>query len=492
MNLTEQWKKEYKAFLKEQEYFNKEADDVFNELAEESEYVNKGYQLLEQYYGEFNLLENPEDPQPMRAGDIPYSSPAPAGMAPRREENRLDGAYGIGKTITDILTHFDGTDKPHNYKPSATFTYQKVSNMKFPANIIFFITQIISWAKNVVIYIVEKIKNLIRIAFGDKPHQLDASALKLNLKKAKQIEQVATAIDLGRGGDDIIKPYSIAASEIEKIGGFALREASLGQLLGIDKGVAKDAVREVPVVVTIDLARDIANLKELLQHFLDLYDNAYGSRNENLFGTDDLEIVLQIMEETLSRLKKGDTALYSLSGGNPVEAAGVNSARVKDNLILTNENINNLKVAYVQTASKIKDLTKVINSKEMYMLSDLGVSYAILSSSTQLEMNDILEKILPTRIKSAQEAAANLDKLSRQYKEFIDTLKDMQKSVLMISNITYDSTFNKKIIDLLNSARYMSDIVTLRLSGIGLYIKELKDIQGILTMIAKTAQNINQ
>ena len=34
--------------------------------------------------------------------------------------------------------------------------------------------------------------------------------------------------------------------------------------------------------------------------------------------------------------------------------------------------------------------------------------------------------------------------------------------------------------DLFVAARYMTDIVTLRLSGIGLYIKELKDVQDVL------------
>lgn len=244
-------------------------------------------------------------------------------------------------------------------------------------------------------------------------------------------------------------------------------------------------INKSPVIVTVDLTRDIINLNETVAHFYKLFDNAYGSNNEKLFETSDLEQILELFKDAIDDLKHGEINAYTI-GGNAVELQTINSVKVKNNLIQTNQNINALKVAYVRTADMIKKIVRVINSKEMMMLSSMGVQYKMLASATYEQLKRILETI-PDRLKDAKKLENNLTKMENSYKDLTKELMAMQRSMSAVSTVTFDTIYNRRMMELSNSANYMSQAVTLRLAGIGLYVKELKDVRDALVMLS----NIN-
>lgn len=355
--------------------------------------------------------------------------------------------------------------------------------MKFPKNIIFFIKSLISWIGRVILYLIEKFKNLLRRLLGDAPKDLDPKKLQLKLTKVKEVEGLATnRNELGRKPIGVIQ---VDPSNFEVIN-TTLREGvfdSIATELGIIKksDVSSGDVKTTPVLVSVDLSRDLMSIRELMQRFYELFDNAYGSNNEHLFQTDDLELILQIFNDTIKRVKDGSSTVYAY-GGSAVEIDQINSDRISENLKLTNTNITNLKSAYVQTADKIKDIMKIIQSKELLMVNSLGSSYKMLSSGTYQQLIQMAATI-PVRLKEAQELEKALGKLKSQYDALAKQLAATQRNILAIGNVQYDTIYNRKMVELFRAASSMRDIVTLRLSGIGLYIKELKDVQDVMTML---------
>lgn len=97
---------------------------------------------------------------------------------------------------------------------------------------------------------------------------------------------------------------------------------------------------------------------------------------------------------------------------------------------------------------------------------------------------------LPVRLKEAEKMGKELDKVKRQYEELTKRLSATQRSVMSLSNITYNTVYARRLNDLFVSARYMTDIVTLRLSGLALYIKELKDVRDVLTQLNGINKNL--
>lgn len=478
LNLSEQWKKAYAEYLvEEEEKLNEELDKVFVELSDVHDKVQKGFRLVESYFEIYNLSENIV---------LEYDPNASTGNAPvgnHSVDTKQDTK--VQSNITDVFKALAASDfvkdlGNSDYTPTATYTVQTVGDMKFPANIIFFIKQLITWVKNIVLYFIERFKNIIRRLLGDHKSvtEIDMDKLKLNLTSAKKIEGVSTSFSVGRAKGPI-EVWKIPESKV-------LAEGLTDTIL---KPIVQDKPKTERIVVTLDFSRDIEDLKLLVQHFYDLFDGAFGSFNEKLFDTQDLKLILELFNDTLQHIKTGDPAREVTIGGSATEVQAVSASRVKENLINTNENINKLKMAYVQTAAKIKDMAKIINSKELLMLSDLGVEYQMLTSATLTQMMPIMQSLL-VRIKEASKMEKELDKVKREYEALVKKLSDSQRAVMSISNITYNTVYARRLNDLFVAARYMSDIVTLRLSGLGLYIKELKDVRDILTQLNGLNRNI--
>lgn len=465
-SLSEQLKEAYKEYLLEEyQKDQEECDKILNTLTENNEEIKEAFTVLDEYFKLYALSE---------------------GVL--LEDAEL-GNYDKEK-VNDILKSVIKLTKPEDlkgfdYKADTTYEVQTIADMKFPQNLVFFLQQLVKWVKNVVLFFIEKFKNLVRMLMGDSVSKIDYDKFKFNLAKVKKIENLTNTISVDDNKNAVVSAKKVTAGDLE-----LLREDE--ELIQLSEGITDSILVKAPlekvnpekekVVVTIDLSRDIESLKILMQHFYDLFDRAYGSFNEKFFDTEDLELILKIFADTLKRIKTGDPAREIALGGRTAEVEAISAARVKENLITTRDNVEKLKAAYVGTSDKIKDIAKIINSKELIALSDMGVPYKMLTFATLKQMEPMM-KTIPARIKEATGLEKKLEKTKKEYEKLVSALSAMQHSVVTISNITYDTVYGRKINELFVAARYMSDIITLRLSALGLYIKELKDISVLLKQL---------
>lgn len=477
MTLTEAWKESYKAYLNEVE---SSIDSVPEEITEMNAEILKGFDYIEEY---FKLL--PVEGETLTEDDKDKDG--------KNEINPADITSFLMKQLgTQIMGNQERERDLPGYKQVEGFaTVERLSDMKFPKNIIFFIQQLIQWIKRVVVYFIERIKNVVRALVGAPKKELDSDALKLRFERAKKLEMINSLRPTADGKTEIVRAIAIDPADVKEYR--ALREEA------INEGFFSDAIRDVivkskndervtekPVVISIDLSKDLLTLKQLIQHFYDLYDNAFGSNNEELFKTDDLETLLGLFKRTVEGIKSGRVDTVEI-GTNAVEVSAIDAARIKDNVLRTNTNVEALKGAYLQTSNRVKDVARIITHKELLMLSGYGVDTKWLSSSTYQQMMDIMNSLKP-RLKDAEADEKKLNKLQKQYEEVAGQLLVMQRAFNAFSNITYTSVYQRRVIDLCNSARYMTQVVSCRLSGLALYIKEMKDIRDLIIALA----NINK
>jgi hypothetical protein len=67
-------------------------------------------------------------------------------------------------------------------------------------------------------------------------------------------------------------------------------------------------------------------------------------------------------------------------------------------------------------------------------------------------------------------------------------IKELQKNVGIIGafgKVTYVSEYQNQISNLFNSARYTSQMISMRISALALYLKYLKDMKEILKLLSK-------
>jgi hypothetical protein len=372
------------------------------------------------------------------------------------------------------------------------------------------------WLKNVVVYIITKIVNVFKRVLGKPEKDLSKDMLKLDLSRKLNIASLGTPLSAAKtvgpisvnmfNSDDIAKLVPLAESSEEYQQLITLEEEHKTAEFTITQRNEKvkshgllDMIRELrkkpenkTMVVSLDLSKDIFHLKELVQHFYDLFDNAYGSNNEKLFETEDLKAILEVIASTTKAAATGEVDMYSLDG-RAVDIPRVSTERVRDNLTYTNENIRSLKDAYISTAGRIKDIARIISSKEMLMLSDYGVSYSALSGATLSQLQDVLKTVGPRR-ESALKLQKDMIKVQKKYEELINKMNPLIKSISAASNVSsvvYNSTYDRRIIELIQAAKMMSQVVSLRLVGLTLYIKELEDVQDTVTMLANLNGNMN-
>lgn len=491
-NLSEAFQAGYQRYLDEQyKNLNYNLDKLFKELKESQENAIRGFNAIQEYFNLFAESEgviNEEGP----LGSVPEVD-----IKPRVDENRNDKRNKtIDNTLQSVLnlavndiydrvnTSYatDNKKKEDNdmlYKAVGITTVQKISDMKFPQNIIFFIKQLISWIHRVVIFFIESFKNILRGFVGAKKKEIDPEKLKLQLVKTKKLEQIEM-LPLTPGK---------AAAPIKAVQ-FNAKDLSLFQpiltegLFDVDifKDKKEEPISRTPVAISIDLSKDLISLKQLVQHFYDLFDNSYGSNNEALFETTDLELLLNIFKETISDVKAGRTQTYEV-GENLAEVDAVNYDRIKENLYRTATNIENLKKAYVTTSSRINDIAKIINHKELLMATNMGASFRWLTATTLTEMINILNTLKP-RLKRAERLEADLEKMQKAYGKVSEQLQKLQIQLNAISNVTYTTVYQRKVTNLFNSAKAMSQVITLRLTGLGMYIRELKSVEDIIETLA--------
>lgn len=420
----------------------------------------------------------------------------------------MDQYDKMTKSISDKAMEKRYAEADMTYKPMVAFSeVTKMSDMKFPQNIIFFITQFCKWIKNNVLNFIDKFSNIVRSLLGLEvgKKKFNKDDLKLNLEKTRAIEtkyiigdndvyrKDETVIDFLSGKETYsskVKPISLLSIPYDDV-----KRLGLTEELNIFKNIelltegsfnskefdggahGSDSVN----VIKLDTTKDLFALKQSLDHFFDLFDNSYGSNDEKLFSVDDLEIMLKMFENTLQLMKSGvsgDSAL-EIRGELTLTGDAINATRLKDNLLRTKINTDNLKAAYVVTNKQINQIAQIIMNKNLLGASQMGVQYAFLSASTYETMIEILE-IIDMRLKEAQVMEKKLNKMKASYIKLTNALDAKRAKLNTLSGLAYTTIIQRKINELYDGARYMTQTVQLRLNTLALYISELNDTRAIL------------
>jgi hypothetical protein len=118
----------------------------------------------------------------------------------------------------------------------------------------------------------------------------------------------------------------------------------------------------------------------------------------------------------------------------------------------------------------------ILSHKQLVALENLGSGYRFYSASTYIQMVKILDAISP-RIKESEEMEKDLKKMKEVFDKIVIQLGKQRDALVGYGQITYTSVYQKRISDLFDGARYVSQTVTLRLATLGLFIRQIKDIR---------------
>ena len=390
-----------------------------------------------------------------------------------------------------------------SYKPTAQFVQvEKIGDMKFPQNVIFFITQLIKWIKNNILNFIDKFSNIVRSLLGLRAGESRFSEkdLKLNLAKTKEIETKyyvdgTEAYETKRSFSDFLngtRGQQVSAVKPVSMFDVDYKDVKLFEGINIftDGGVLNEAgdinydednkSRSVKVI-RLDTSRDLFALKQSLEHFFELFDNAFGSNDEKLFSVEDLELMLQIFKNTLAAITNSTEATKAIEIRGQLSFSGdaINATKLKDNLLRTKINTDNLKQAYVVTNKQINALAQIIMNKNLIGATQMGVQYAFLSASTYEIMIELIG-IIDTRLKEAKAMEGKLQKMKKSYENLVSVLDKRRAQLNAISGMTYTTILQRRVNELYDGARYMTQTIQLRLNTLALYISELNDTRAIL------------
>ena len=370
---------------------------------------------------------------------------------------------------------------------------KELKNLPFPQNIIFFISQLITWIKRNILNFIDKFSNIVRSLLGlrvTKP-KFSKDDLALKMSSAKTIE---TKYGVITDSNTYRMKYD-DSDNLNRINGYTVEpryEANVkpAQIITVspsDIKLLSDDWKfydspiihedEEPVkILTIDTSKDLYNLKLSLQHFFDLFDNAFGSNDEKLFSVDDLEIILELLKKSVKTATDGMPTL-EVSGDLTTNTMDAN--KIKDNLIRTKINTDNLKKAYVITNQQINAIAKIIMNKNIIGISQMGVQYALLSSSSYKELSDMYE-IVDTRLDEAKAIEKKLLKMKTSYETLTKELEKKRSGLVAVKAFNITTIAQRQIENLYDASRYMTQIVQLRLNALSLYISEINDTRSII------------
>lgn len=391
------------------------------------------------------------------------------------------------------------------YKPVAGFAIDKgLGDLSFPQNIIHFVKTIIEWIKNLILFAIKGIRNIIKGLFGgatpeEKEEVYDLKKkLKLSFKKTQLFKVMGTPIVVdknratGTQRNVIISAREMDGSEVKKLD--LLGESALNEFtLTIGKGSSQKSDQSFKttsqtgeskgVVISLDVTKDVVSLKEYCRHFFDLFDNAFGSNNEFLFGTDDVEMLLKAFETMRKNLESGRVSAFSI-GSTRTSNSLIDADKMRAVAVNTNINTKKLTEAYTQTFNKITDILRTVQAKTFMQSMDYGISAKLLAHNTVGALLDITDAIEP-RIKNATKVDAELHKIQNLYEDLVAKLQKHTSVLGSYGDITLVSTYQRDMRNLFDAARYTSQVISMRVSALGLYLKQLKDLKNMLDILAK-------
>jgi hypothetical protein len=462
-NLNEAFKQGYEEYLKEEA--EKNFVDAFEALQESQKEAEKSFQVVQEYFRLYALSEG-------------LLNEAMTDRVGKRDvEKEIDSDFSLSGNLDAIknLIGMIGKGAPV-YKPEVgNVTLTKITDMKFPQNIIFFLQALIEWLTNIVKKFIQAFTDGIQRLFGVDPKSDFKGDLKLNLARAKSIESFSTPIDTSRKPNPITqvlmdpKQFESISTifndnlQYEASGDF-LAEAEFGT---VDSSTVKG--------IMVDVSKEMQELEQILDHFLNLFDNAYGSNQEHLFETEDLELLLELFRETMGTIATGKVPTYALQG-KLTELDVINKEKLRDNLIRTKINVEQLKRAYTETQKNAINTLQWITQKQLLASQGLGEMFKFYSAATYTRMINILD-VLEPRIKDAGKLEKGLKRMGDKFNKVVIELGKQRRSIANFGDVVYTPVYQKKINDLFEASRYVSQTITLRLTALGMYIREMKDVK---------------
>lgn len=409
---------------------------------------------------------------------------------------------------TDSRTSLDRPDKATQtagrssiyYSPEPVFTVdQSIKDVGFPQNVFLFIKALVTWIKNHILDIIDKLTNVIRNMLGMSigPARIKPEDLKFNLVRAQKVQTYIAAgnvSNLKQATDftDVLKnkpnghfsevnqpvqAITVSSDQIKPLfAGYMPEE--IGTAL-LEMNTSADVDHQV-VIISVDTTKDLMDLKEYLNHFFSLFDDAFGSNGEQLFTPQDLQILLVAFKKATDELIHPENQVpIVINGQISLDYNQIDADKVRDNMIRTLSNTNMLKDAYTHTSDQIALIAKVIGDKNIQGVTSMGAQYALLNVSSMNMLIDLVD-ITDRRLKNAVGLEKQLEKMKAQYLDVVENLNKFHTVNTSLTKVTTQTGLQRKVDNLYNAARYASQTVEYRLSALSLYISELNDVRATL------------
>ena len=451
-NFDKAFEKAYDSFLEQ----TKEAEmkTLFENIAALSEETEKTLRIVEEY---FEICDKAELNEAFNV-DVDRLSTAILPMIAKLTSGNVGGDLGVSSKASTTYTPVGDT---FNIEAA------KFKDLSLTKKIVIVIKTIINWLSEFIKFILGKVKGAFLAILGRENDRKIRfmhfkEILQKNVEAAKRVEKLGGTQALPTDPKKAInvKVLNVKSDNVEQI-----------------QDIFKESVLQeaTTTIISIDISKDLITLKQLMQHFFTLFDNAVGSSNEDLFGVSDLELLLDIFQASISGIHSGNLPNYELNG-ELVELDAIDASRVKDNLINTKLNVDALKNAYNETASKILNIGEIISHKELMMASQAGNQmFQVYSKATCAELLKIADAV-KARYADAEAKLKAMEKVEKQYEQIVKELEKLSKSYLAVGSVSFTTVYQRKIANLLSSARYLTQTINLRMAGLALYIKELDDV----------------
>ncbi len=454
MNINEFKLNVYEQFLDEQ--FNKE----FKYLMGEQKELQEGYTAM------VNWLKVEEKILNETTTDLTGT-------------NALDTFKDIFKLGLELGKSGSQQSPVYNPEISRVDVKKLSTNNSIIENLTLFLGSIVKWIKNIAIKLIDIFSKSLRglVGLENPKNKISPEDLKLKFEKVKKIEN-KYMVDY-QDHKSKLKFDNISQKDMEDL------EVVLGSLKG-NVMVSESSLNENErttfrdiSINKIDVSDELMNLKSKLTHFFDIFDNSIGSNDEMLFGSDDLELLLNMTKRTFDDIKSYAGDVKFAIGGKAVSVDVISSDRMKDNLVRTKINTDNLGKAFKECNNLISDILSSMNTKQ-YIRNVTGMEISMITSATYNQLINIL-KVVNVREKEAEQLYKKMDKMKTKFEKLYKEIENVRyKFAQLGSNIAFTSALQQRISDLFLSAKYMTQTVALRFNSLALYIKELRQVKNLI------------
>lgn len=341
---------------------------------------------------------------------------------------------------------------------------QKLSQMRGPAKYIFFIKEIIRWIGDGLVYMLSRIVQFVASLTGtgynaevvkhknmferetDLIQELEyniigepESVKKLSGLDGAFVRQYTFNGKVSDDGKIMINDETQMISQED-----TLNESSQAPTLKTKydgnkpaEQTDRDAMKlkekygrmEENTLITFDVARDVKQLKLMLNAYFNLYDNSFGSFGENLFSVEELSQIYSFYQSAFDSISSALTndslfkpkkiSLGSIERAFESIQNTINVDKLKRAIALTSENVRNLSINYEMLKNRIKQILNVIVATQATLFSRLEGKYLVMfTAATSNEFNEIID-IFDARIK---DLTKQVEQIKQVQNKFVDLL----------------------------------------------------------------------